>query len=69
MKLPLDECILSCAEVAEQAYLMMIELEPREGEEGKKTDKICGLLAVLAMTLDDLTERVNDEIGRAEAEA
>lgn len=59
MKIPIDEAILSCAEVAEQAYGMLLSVEVKD-ESTDKADKICGMLAVLALTLDELTEHVSE---------
>mgnify|MGYP003292229799 CR=1 FL=1 len=61
MRIPIDDCILSCAEIAEQAYHMMIDFETKDDENSEKMNKICAMLAVLAATLDDLTERVSEE--------
>ena len=59
MRIPIDDAILSCAEVAEHAYEMLLSIEAKD-ESAEKVDKICGMLAMLALTLDELTEHVSE---------
>lgn len=62
MRIPLDDAIMSCAEVAEHAYAMLLSIETEDEKSAEKLDKICGMLAVLVLTLDELPEHVHDEI-------
>jgi len=61
MKIIFDEALLSCAELAELAHSMMIGLDPDGKERDRKLDRITAILAVLTLTLDELTERATEQ--------
>jgi hypothetical protein len=62
MRIHLDDAIMSCADVAEEAYNILLEIPVGDKQTREKIDKICALLNVLAISLDALTERVHEEL-------
>lgn len=64
MKIHLDDAIMSCAEVAEDAYNILLEIPAEDQQTREKIDKLVSLLSVLALSLDALTERVNEAVTR-----
>lgn len=60
MRIPIDDAIMSCADVAEHAYNVLLEVPAEDKQTGEKINKLVSLLSVLALSLDALTEHVSE---------